>query len=219
MQLLKSIWFLMRKDLLLEWREKNALSAIVLYVLSTTFVIYQMFVTTEPEVWVALYWVITLFAALNAASRSFIHENSNLRFYYFQLVSPHAMILSKMLFNVVLLGILALLSTLIFGGLLGFPIKSVKIWLVISLVGATGFALALTMVSALASKARNSGMLMTILGLPIIIPQVLVLVDLSKKALMVLPFSVYGTRLLGLLSIDIIIVTVALVFFPFLWKD
>mgnify|MGYP000147175857 CR=1 FL=1 len=75
--MLKSVWYLVRKDLLLEWREKNALSSIVLYVLSTAFVIYQMFLTTEPAVWVALYWVITLFASVNAAAKSFIQENES----------------------------------------------------------------------------------------------------------------------------------------------
>jgi len=218
-QMMKSIWFLLRKDLLLEWREKNALSAIVLYVLATTFVIYQMFVVTEPSTWVVLYWVITLFAALNASAKSFIQERSEVHLYYYQLVSPQAMIMSKMVFNVILMTVLSILSTAAFGLLLGFPVKSFQIWLIISSVGSVGLALTFTMISAIAAKARNAGVLMTILGLPLVIPQMLVLVDLSKKALLVLAMKHYTGELMALLSIDVIVIVVALVFFPYLWKD
>lgn len=219
MQLLKSIWFLLRKDLLLEWREKNALSAIVLYVLSTTFVIYQMFVVTEPSVWIVLYWIITLFAALNATAKSFIQERSQLHLYYFQLVSPQAMIISKMVFNVLLMLILGILSTAAFSLFLGFPPSSFSLWLLISSVGSVGLALTFTMISAIAAKASNSGVLMTILGLPLVIPQMLILVSLSKKALMVLEMEHFRGELLALASIDVIVLAVALVFFPYLWKD
>lgn len=219
MQVLKSIGYLLRKDLLLEWREKNALSAIVLYVLSTTFVIYQMFVVTEPSVWIVLYWIITLFAALNATAKSFIQERSQIHLYYYQLVSPQAMIMSKMIFNVLLMLVLGFLSTATFSLLLGFPPSSLVLWLVISSAGAIGLALTFTMISAIASKARNAAVLMTILGLPLVIPQMLVLVSLSKKALLVLEFKHFGGELMALLSIDVIVLAVALVFFPYLWKD
>jgi heme exporter protein B len=217
--MLKSVWYLIRKDLLLEWREKNALSAIVLYVLSTAFVIYQMFITTAPEVWISLYWIVTLFAAVNASARSFINESGNTKLYFFQLVSPQAMILSKMFFNALLMALLALLSTLIFGVLLGFPVQSAGLWMLIALVGAIGLAFTFTMISAIAAKARNAGVLMTILGLPVIIPQMLVLVKLSKAALLVTPISYVAKPLLGLICIDIVVFVVALLFFPYLWKD
>ncbi|MGB0431861.1 MAG: heme exporter protein CcmB [Bacteroidia bacterium] len=217
--MLKSVWYLIRKDLLLEWREKNAISAIILYVLSTAFVIYQMFLTTASEVWVSLYWIVTLFAAVNASARSFINESGNTKLYYFQLVSPQAMILSKMLFNALLMILLAFFSSLIFGVLLGFPIQSTGLWFLISVVGAIGLAFTFTMISAIASKARNAGVLMTILGLPVIIPQMLVLVKLSKAALLVTPVNYVAKPLTGLLSIDLVVFVVAVLFFPFLWKD
>lgn len=205
--------------MILEWREKNALSSILLYVLSTTWVVYQIFVTVEPFVWIALYWVINLFAAINAASRSFTQDEKSLKLYYYQIVSPQAMILSKMVFNVMLLSVLALVSTLVFALLLDFPVESLDIWLATALLGAVGLALTFTMISAIASKARNPGVLMTILGLPLIIPQVLVLVSLSKGALLTMSMSNLFKEMTGLLAIDTIIVAVALLFFPYLWKD
>lgn len=219
MLLFRHVFQLIKKDLLLEWREKNALSSILLYVLSTTLVVYQIFVVVDPFVWIALYWVITLFASINAASRSFTHDERSLKLYYYQIVSPQAMILSKMIFNVLLLSLLALVSTLVFSLLLGFPIRSLDIWLTTALLGSIGLALTFTMISAIASKAQNPGVLMTILGLPLIIPQVLVLVKLSKGALLVMSMSNVLKEMTGLLAIDVIVVAVALLFFPYLWKD
>lgn len=215
----KGIWHLVAKDIKLEWREKYALSGILLYVLSTAFVIYSVFQSVDPFTWVSLYWIITLFAAINAASRSFITENQNIWLYYYLLASPQQIILSKMLFNSILLLVLSIASNAVFALLLGFNINGVELWLVISLLGGLGFALAFTMISAIAAKARNAGVLMTILGLPIMIPQLLLLVKLSKQAVAGALVSSVTTDLLALVAIDIILVAVALVFFPFLWKD
>ena len=219
MKLTQDVWHLFKKDLKLEWREKNALSAVFLYVLSTVMVVYQIFMTVEPLVWVSIYWIICLFASVNAAAKSFVQEEGNTRLYYYQLVSPEAMILSKMLFNALLMMSITFLSSMIFTLLLGFPIKSVGLWLLITQLGGFGLAVTFTMISAIASKAQNSSVLMTILGLPLVIPQILILVKLSKSALLVLTVSNVQKDIIGLLSMDIVLIVVALFFFPFLWRD
>ncbi|MCB0737779.1 MAG: heme exporter protein CcmB [Bacteroidetes bacterium] len=215
----KAIAHLVYKDIKLELREKYALSGILLYVVSTTFVIYSAFQQVDASTWVSLFWIITLFAALNAASRSFITENPNTRLYYFLLVGPHEMILSKMLFNGLLLLVLAAISNLVFGILLGFEIEGFNLWILLSALGSLGFGLSFTMISAIASKAKNAGVLMTILGLPIIIPQLMVLIRLSNLAANGGTIAEHWGDLVSLASIDIIALAVALVVFPFLWKD
>lgn len=215
----RGVWHLLVKDLQQELREKYALSGIVLYVLTTTFVIYSVFQAVEPFVWIALFWIITLFAAINAASRSFINDHPQRRLYYYQLVGAGQYIMAKMLFNVLLMLLLTAAANLAFALLLGFAIRGQGLWLALSVLGSVGFALGFTMISAIASKAKNAGVLMTILGLPIIIPQLLWLVKLSKQAVAGATFKASYTELVGLLSMDAIIVAVAMVFFPFLWKD
>ncbi|MBI3142106.1 MAG: heme exporter protein CcmB [Bacteroidetes bacterium] len=216
---LSTVWFLVRKDLLLEWREKNAISAIAMYVLCTCFVVYQVFVSVEPKAWIALYWIVALFAAINAAARAFVQEQGHTKLYYYQLVGPQVMILSKVLFNSALMLLLSLLTTAVFALLLGFPHQGLGMWFTISALGGLGLGISFTMIAAIASKATNSGVLMAILGLPVVIPQLLVLVQVSSKALLVLPFSVIYKDLIGLLAIDAVALAVALVFFPFIWRD
>lgn len=217
---LKTIYWLISKDLKLEWREKYAISALFLYVASTVFVIYEVFLSVDDLTWVSLYWIINLFAALNASSRLFGESYLQTQLYYYTIVSARAMILSKMIFNALMMGVLALLSNSIFILLLGFPIEDGKsLWFLTSIWGSMGLGIAFTMIAAIASKARNSGVMMAILGLPVMIPQLLILIKLSKQALADFNISEAASYLTVLSSIDAILIATALVFFPFIWRD
>jgi heme exporter protein B len=76
------------------------------------------------------------------------------------------------------------------------------------------------MLAAIASKAMQQASLMAILGFPVIIPQLLLLIRLSKLAFAEtfqagVPLQVVGL----LLALDASVVVLALILFPFLWKD
>jgi heme exporter protein B len=90
----------------------------------------------------------------------------------------------------------------------------------ISLVGAVGLSLVFTMLAAIASKAMQQASLMAILGFPIIIPQLLLLVRLSKTAFSEIFNQGVPTQLVLLLfALDVLIILMAVILYPFLWKD
>ena len=72
MNLAKEIYFLLRKELVLELRMGYALGGILLYVLSTVFIIFSSFVQLPSQTWNILFWIILLFAAVNAITKSFV---------------------------------------------------------------------------------------------------------------------------------------------------
>ena len=75
------------------------------------------------------------------------------------------------------------------------------------------------MVSAIASKTGNGGMLMAILSFPIIIPVLIVLVKLAKNAIDGLDRSV-SLDDIGLMAvINVLVMAVSLLLFPYLWRD
>lgn len=88
MKLLSQVKTLIYKDILLEWRSKHAINGILLYVVSTVFVCYQSFKSVDTLVWNTLYWIILLFAAVNAISRCFIQETGSRQLYYYNLIDP-----------------------------------------------------------------------------------------------------------------------------------
>ena len=180
----KQIKYLIIKELKLELRNKYALGGILLYVVSTVFVSYLSFKKiVTPSTWNALFWIILLFASINAIAKSFITETKGRLLYMYTLASPQAVILSKIIYNSLLLIVLSGLCLLAYSLFIGNIIQDLPLFLVTLLLGSLGFSSLLTMVSGIASKAGNNFTLMAILSFPIMIPLLMVLMKLSKNAI------------------------------------
>jgi heme exporter protein B len=87
------------------------------------------------------------------------------------------------------------------------------------LLGSLGFSIAFTFIASIAAKANNSATLMAILSFPVILPILLTLVRLSSIALRLIQDTSYTRDILNLLAIDVILITLTFVLFPFIWKD
>ncbi|MFQ5448650.1 MAG: heme exporter protein CcmB [Saprospiraceae bacterium] len=219
MSLLKEIFFLLKMEFTLEWRQKYAISGILLYVLSTVFIIYISFQRVSPQVWNVLFWIIMLFASVNAVVKSFVQESGQRQLYYYQLVNPLAILLSKMVYNAALLILLGLLTYGALAFVAGNPVEEAAHFALALVLGGTGFSVTFTFVSAIAAKADNSSTLMAILSFPVVIPILLVLVNLSAHALGFLKGTMISRDIMLLASVDLILVALGLVLFPYLWRD
>lgn len=219
MNVLKEIGRLLRKELTLEWRTKYAVSGILLYVFSTIFIVYTSFIQVQPNVWNALFWIVVLFASVNAIVKSFVQENSNRQLYYYQLANPTAVILSKILYNIGLLLLLSVLSWLAFSVVAGNPVRETGAFFLALFLGSVGFSITFTFVAAISGKADNSATLMAILSFPLVIPILMTLIKLSAHALGLLQDTNTESDVLILLAIDLILLGMAFLLYPFLWKD
>lgn len=220
MSIVKEIGVLLRKELLLELRNKYAISGILLYVFSTIFIIYSASVGNVPmESWNTLFWIIILFASVNAVLKSFIQENSGQQLYYYTLVNPTAIILSKVIYNMALLLVLCLLTWLFFSFMVGNPVKESWDFVVVLLLASSGFSITFTFISAIAAKASNNATLMAILSFPLIIPILLTLIKLSAEAMRMIQDTSSENDIFILLAIDLILLALSFVLFPFLWRD
>jgi heme exporter protein B len=216
---IKQIKYLILKELKLEMRNKYALGGILLYVVSTVFVSYLSFKKIiNPSTWNALFWIILLFASINAIAKSFISETQGRLLYLYTLVSPQAVILSKIIYNSFLLTLLSTLCLMVYTLFVGNLIQDLPLFLVTLLLGSFGFSSLLTMVSAIASKSSNNFTLMAILSLPILIPLLMVLIKLSKNAIDGLEHWDYN-YLMVLLFLNVIIVALSYLLFRYLWRD
>jgi len=221
MQTTNQVIQLVRKEMLLEWRSKYALNGVLLYVVSTVFVCYLSFVTMpSPLTWNALFWIIMLFASINAVAKSFLQESRGRHLYIYTLVSPVALIIAKTIYNSLLMIGLTLIALLFYALVFPFqPKTDVLMYLVATVLGSLSFATIFTMVSAIASKAGNGGMLMAILSFPIIIPVLIVLIKLSKNAIDGLDRSVSLDDIGLLMLINGLVMGVSLILFPYLWRE
>lgn len=190
----------------------------LLYIGSTIFVIFNAINEPEARVWNGLFWVIQLFICINAVAKSFLQENRGRMLYFYSVASPASFVLAKLLFNSLLMLAMSLLCLLLYSMFLGNPMQ--KMWQFIGLVLLGGWSLSLvfTFLAAIAAKAQQNAAIMAVLGFPIIIPQLLLLVRLSNAAFAPLVYIPVGTVLL-LVALDLLVVLLAVILFPYLWKD
>ncbi len=211
---------LVSKELLLDWKAKNSLAGILIYVASTVFVCYLSFQhIVEPKTFNALLWIIILFTTVNSITKNFAQESDNRLLYLYTLANPKEIILSKMIYNTILLLILSLITYGAYTLLLGNPIQNQLGFLATLVIGAIGLSVTLTLMAAIASKSSNSSTLMAILSFPVILPFLITLIALSLN-------FVEGTNpgqnfnyFMSLGGIIVIGITMAYLLFPYLWRD
>ena len=219
MGLWSAIWFLLGKEGKLEWRQRHALSGILLYVLSTVFIVFISFQQISPQLWNVLFWIIMLFASINAVVKSFVQESGNRQLYYYQLANPLAILLSKTLYNILLLLLLGGLNAAALLLVAGNPLEDPGLFVLAVVLGSIGFSVTFTFIAAIAAKTSNSSTMMTILGFPVIIPVLLVLVNLSAHSIGLLQGSMIRDDIIMLAGIDLLLLGLGLVLFPMLWRE
>ena len=214
---------LLRLEWQLDRRQKHVWGSMALYVVSTIYVCYHgVRHLTDVPIWNALFWIILLFAAFNALGRSFQREDAGRQLYLYTLASPRSVVLARTLYNALVMAALSLLSLAAYALFIGgTPMQEARldIFVPVVVVGGVGFALVLTLLSALAARAGNGIGLMAILGFPIVLPMLLSLMKASKLALDGMGWNVTGKYVLWLVLIDLITVGLAWLLFPYLWRD
>lgn len=219
----KEIAVLIRKEAILEWRQKYAINGILLYVVSAVFIAYLSMGADigklSVPIWNSLYWIIILFSAVNAVAKSFVQEHQGRQLYYYMIASPEAIILSKTIYNTLLTLILALLGYLVFSLVFGNEVLDQPMFLLNLLLGAIGFSASLTMVSAIASKAGNNGTLMAILSFPVLIPILLMAIQVSKNAIDGIDRDLNWDKIITLIAINAIVGAASYILFPYLWRS
>lgn len=217
---MNNIIFLIKKEAQLEFRQKYAIGGILLYVISTTFVCYLSFRSiVDIPTWNALYWIIVLFASVNAIAKSFTQESVGKLLYLYTLTNPRAIVISKIIYNSGLLIVLTLATTLFYSLFLGNVIGDLAQFIIVAIAGSMGLASVLTLVSAIAAKTNNNVSLMAILSFPIILPLLITIIHASKNAIDELGWSVNGKYIIVLLALNALITTLSYLLFPYLWRD
>lgn len=216
-QLLSS---LIKKEFLLEFRQKSTLAGILVYIVATVFISALCFKKIiHPTVWNALFWTIFMFIAVNVSSKSFMQETKGKGLYNYLYYSPRHFILSKIFYNMILMATLSLLTFFFYSWFVGNMVQDLGMFLLTLIFSSSAFSGVLSLMSAIASKANNNISLMAILSFPVLMPLLLVSVKLSKHAIDGLAWSVSYKYLLILIMLNIVVVALATLLFNYLWKE
>ena len=212
---------LLKKDILLELRQQHTFYGILLYIASTIFVLY-LSLSSKPDAnaWNSLFWVIQLFVCVTTVAKSFLQESRGRMLYFYSIASPVEFIIAKLLFNVILMILMSGVSLVLFYLFLDNPVADRTRFLGIVLLGGSSLSLVFTLMSAIAAKAQQNAALIAILGFPVILPVLLLLVRLSKAAFSEVFREGALWQIAGLIGLmDVLVIVLAIILFPYLWKD
>ena len=220
--LINEVRVLVKKEIQMEWRQKYAIHGLLLYLTSTIFVCYLSFKAKQqainPITWNTLFWLIILFIAVNAIGKSFTQESKQRNIFYYSIVSPEAVIYSKIFYNSLVMVGISFVGIVFYSWVMGNPVGNLPLYLLSLLLGSIGFSATLTMVAGIAAQGENSATLMSVLSFPIIIPLLLLLLKLSKSAMDGISMQENWDEMAILASLDVIVIVLSGILFPYIWR-
>jgi ABC-type transport system involved in cytochrome c biogenesis permease component len=211
---------LVLKDLKAEWRSGSSLGALLVYSLSTVFLVYRAFMQVpQSRVWSTLLWLILMFSSAFLSAGLFRHESGAGRTYYYALVNPGELFISKYV-TALLLQLLALVFILTgFSVLLGFRAESGILFILAFWLSGLAVAGQFVFAAAVASKAEAGGGLTAVLGLPLLLPTLLVSLQTAGLAVDGLTEGIFWRHLLTLAGLCVLPLILGAGLFSYLWHD
>lgn len=203
---------------MLEVRQQYSFYGILLYVGATIYMLFLAIEEPEAEIWSGLFWIIQLFVCVNAVAKSFLQETKGRMLYFYSIASPIDFVLAKLLFNSLLMLVMTVIAMVLFLAFLGNPLNKLLPFFGLTLLGGWSLSMVFTFLAAIAAKAQQNAAIMAILGFPLIVPQLMLLMKLSAATFKE-GINIMTTDILLLIALDFLVGILAVILFPFLWKD
>ena len=210
---------LIRKDFILEIRNAQTISAIILFTFTVSFIVYKSFNVLQAQSWNVMLWIVTLFSLLNSLVKSFNGDAAKTGIFYYSLYHPTEVILAKIVYNYFLSLFVFSLIYLAFSFLLENHVRDHALFTSGALLGILGISVTFSFVSAIiASQENGMVLLMAVLALPLTLPCMLVMIKISSVALGLMVDSSVDQDLMILGGIDLLLLSMVFLLFNQLWK-
>lgn len=210
---------LIRAEWSLDIRRPAVLAAAALQLLTMALLSFL----TQPDIhgktWNSLFWITLIFCTLQAISKNFLGLSRGRWIYWNQLAHPSELLWSKMVYAWISMAAFAVLNFVAFSAFMGMPIEHLAIYFLLVIGVAGGIASIFTWVGALATKANQSAFLAPVLSLPLLMPLLLVGMGASAKCLNPILVSSTFKDLALIGALDFMILVMAGILFPYLWKE
>jgi heme exporter protein B len=214
---LKVILALIKKEWHYDLRQKHQLIGLLLYTAAMVYAIFLMQNNIEPDVWNTVFWLVMLFSIINAVVKTFGKERKEEMLYYYQLVSSQHYFLAKVIYHTLLTLFLSVATFFIFL-LLGNPITNAGYFVASSICGSVAMSVLFTFIGALNHKTGQSGSMNVVLGIPLMLPQLLLLARVNQIAIgeqITNPWLYYT----GILGYALLIVLLGYILIDYLWRN
>lgn len=219
---MNSYW-LFKKDFSSEVRTRYAVNSLAMFILVAISVILFSIGNEKISDYLAggLFWVVIFFTSMSGLSRAFVSEEERGTTLTLQLIaSPLTVFGGKLLFNLILIFTMNLIIAILYSMLFeAFVIKNILLFISAFILGTTGIAVSSTIIAAIISKAGSKGTLYPVLAFPILLPLILTLIEITKLSMDGVRLADSVVELAVLFCYDVIMLSVSILLFDFIWKD
>lgn len=225
--MLRQVWAIMKKDIVLELRTKEMLISMFLFVLLTMIIFNYAFDAQKTNLTVfggGLLWLAFTFTSLLGLNRSFAHEKDEgcLEGLLLAPIDRSLVFVAKMASNLLFLGIIEVAAVPIFSVFFINRnwLPTLPLFLIGLVLGNIGIAAVGTFLATLAVNTRHSDLLVPILALPIFLPALAPAVIIGGSALAGTAgqgstAELVRSSILILVAYDIVFVVVAAMLYDF----
>ncbi|HMQ69259.1 MAG TPA: heme exporter protein CcmB [Ignavibacteria bacterium] len=211
-----------KKDLISELRTRYALNALIMFVLVSISIIRFAIgeEKVENEILSGLLWIVIFFSASGGLSRTFVKEEEKETSVALKMsVDSSGVFTGKLLFNFVLTLILNFLITVLFIMITDYEIKNLWGFILVIGIGNIGLVSASTIIAAIISKANSKGTLYPVLSFPVLIPLLVTVINATKLSAAGAETVILYEEFVILISYSIVVTTVSLMLFKYVWED
>ncbi len=210
---------LIKKDVKAEFRNLSTTSSVFLFAITIVFIAVKSFNEWNTLLFGAILWILILFSALNASSKSFQAEAGLQRLFYYTLYNPLELMISKIIYNTLFIFII---FAICYSLLLFFNELSVNhswVYFLASLLASASLSIINSFTSLIAQSTSigNSNLLLSILALPLAIPVLLTMIKITKNIHNTIEQVSSSDDILLLLGINLLLFGVVLLLIRQLW--
>lgn len=200
-------------------KSKHMVGSVLLYLAAILYVINFLFQEITLQSWTVLFWIIVLFSSIQLSLKGYFSESKDIRILYYQIASPEVVFLSKLFYNTVLIFIIELLCVAGFHIISPLRLGDYALFSLVLFLAALGLSAIMSFTSILVSHALIKSTLISVLSIPLILPILLESIQLTAMNLGFIQGTDGMKDFTILLAIDILIISVGLILFPYLWRE
>lgn len=223
MSFFRQLYAILAKELAVEWRTKETLSAMLVFGLLVLVIFNFAFDLQGVDIQVlgpGILWVAFCFSGILGLGRSFARERDkgSLEGMLLAPADRGAIFLGKAVANLLFIVAMEVVTLPLFVILFNVTIEWFPLVGYI-LLGTVGFSAVGTLLSAIAASTRMREVMLPVLLFPVLVPLLVASVKITQGALQKLPFSDYQGWFTLLVAYDVIFLTVAFLVFEFVVEE
>lgn len=210
------------KDIKCEFRVKSALSAVLLFAITSAIAVSFTLQAYggNSAVSSTLLWLVIYFSAMSGLSRSFVREEETNTAPTLRLAArPASVYLGKLAFNWVLVIALQCVTAPLFIMFMGSSVGNWGQFIGVLLIGGLGLSAGATAAAAMVAKAATKGAVFAVICFPLLIPALAISIHGTNIAMAARGAISAASDIRTLIAFSGVIITASLMLFKFIWED